>query len=573
MTDEWRNDSGEPGAQQPNATPAGRGQPNVNPSQPSASQAGGAQNAWTQAGGAQSNSYTNAYHYPSAPSTGNTSEQPPYPGTSAGSSAGANAGSPAGSYSGYAGGNYTGNGYSGGYSRTYPQGSHGTYQGTYPSSYPGASQQQSGYGYSYGGQFGAGTQFGAAPQFGGTSPFGGAPQFGPAPVKRRSKGTTAILVIIGMVVALLVGTGVGYFGLAPEPQASSPSVKDPFSFQYNDGLTAPNDGRQQGGAEPYMPIPRDFPTQLPGGNHGADGPIDRGEKVSPAGVAIINARMGSGMGAGSGIVLTADGQVLTNYHVVMGSDAIQVEIPATGKTYAASVIGHDEKRDVALLQLKDASGLTPAKIASTPAKQGDKVSAVGNGRGQGYLTEIKGEVTGLGMDVRVATEDGLSFDTLKDMIVTDADVVPGYSGGPMMNAQGEVVGMNSAASQGTTSAQVYGFAIPIERALSIVEQIRAGKSDDSVTVGKNAALGITVGLSEQGRVSVLAVGPNSGAAKAGIKEGDTILSLDGQSVSSPAQVAKQVRTHKVGDTITLEISRGGGAPQTIEVTLGESPVN
>ena len=143
----------------------------------------------------------------------------------------------------------------------------------------------------------------------------------------------------------------------------------------------------------------------------------------------------------------------------------------------------------------------------------------------------------------------------------------------MMNAQGEVVGMNSAASQGTTSAQVYGFAIPIERALSIVEQIRAGKSDDNVTVGKNAALGITVGLSEQSRVTVLAVGPNSGAAKAGVKEGDTILSLDGQSVSSPAQVAKQVRTHKVGDTITLEISRGGGAPQTIEVTLGESPVN
>ena len=362
MTDEWRNDSGEPGAQQPNATPAGQGQPNVNPSQPSASQAGGTQNAWTQAGGAQSNSYTNAYHYPSAPSTGNTSGQPPYPGSSAGSSAGANAGSPAGSYSGYAGGNYTGNGYSGGYSRTYPQGSHGTYQGNYPSTYPGASQQQSGYGYSYGGQFGAGTQFGAAPQFGGTSPFGGAPQFGPAPVKRRSKGTTAILVIIGMVVALLVGTGVGYFGLAPEPQASSPSVKDPFSFQYNDGLTAPNDGRQQGGAEPYMPIPRDFPTQLPGGNHGADGPIDRGEKVSPAGVAIINARMGSGMGAGSGIVLTADGQVLTNYHVVMGSDAIQVEIPATGKTYAASVIGHDEKRDVALLQLKDASGSPRQKL-------------------------------------------------------------------------------------------------------------------------------------------------------------------------------------------------------------------
>ncbi|MGJ9575656.1 S1C family serine protease [Actinotignum sp. GS-2025b] len=539
MTDQWRNDSGESGANRPDANQPGASQPSANHA--GGTQAGSTQPGGTQAGGAQSNSYTNAYHYPSAPSAGYASAQPPYPGSSAGNGSG-----------GYSGG------YSGSYPGSYQSASQGSYQSAFPGAYQGGYQgsyqgsyQQPGYGYGYGPQFGA----------------------APAPVKRRSKGTTAILVIIGMVVALLVGTGVGYFGLAPEPQASSPSVKDPFSFQYNDGLTSPNDGRQQGGAEPYMPIPRDFPTQLPGGNHGADGPIDRGEKVSPAGVAIINARMGSGMGAGSGIVLTADGQVLTNYHVVMGSDAIQVEIPAAGKTYAASVIGHDEKRDVALLQLKDASGLTPAKIASTPAKQGDKVSAVGNGRGQGYLTEIKGEVTGLGMDVRVATEDGLSFDTLKNMIVTDADVVPGYSGGPMMNAQGEVVGMNSAASQGTTSAQVYGFAIPIERALSIVEQIRAGKSDDNVTVGKNAALGITVGLSEQGGVTVLAVGPNSGAAKAGVKEGDTILSLDGQSVSSPAQVAKQVRTHKVGDTITLEIARGGGAPQTIEVTLGESPVN
>ena len=170
--------------------------------------------------------------------------------------------------------------------------------------------------------------------------------------------------------------------------------------------------------------------------------------------------------AGTGVVLTSSGQIMTSYHVVEGTTSITVTVASTGTTYTATVVGHDQTHDVALLQHKDASGLDTVAVDRDPVAIGDQVTAVGNAGGTGSLG---GRQLGSERGGAVAAE------TLTSMIETDADVVAGDSGDPLVDAQGEVTGINTAGSNGH---QIESFAILIEEALSVVDQINTGIETD-----------------------------------------------------------------------------------------------
>ncbi|KMY22820.1 hypothetical protein ACU19_08020 [Actinobaculum suis] len=301
--------------------------------------------------------------------------------------------------------------------------------------------------------------------------------------------------------------------------------------------------------------------------------MDQGTRVETPGVVLINTTLSAGLGAGTGSILTADGQVLTNYHVVMGSNSVRVTVPTTQKTYEAEVIGHDEKRDIALLQLQDAHDLPTVKISDSQVRLGDDVVAVGNGNGQGYLTALAGKVTGIDENVEVQDEGGGTNEQLTGMIRTSADIVPGYSGGPLFNSDGEIVGMNTAGNLGKTSETAFGWAIPIGDVTKVVEQIRAGDESGTVQIGRNAALGVTI-VGTQNGAAVQSVTAGSGAEAAGIERGDVITAVDGKQLTNASDVAKYIRGKKVGDTIEVSLIRGNTNKQeTVQVTLTDSPVN
>lgn len=261
------------------------------------------------------------------------------------------------------------------------------------------------------------------------------------------------------------------------------------------------------------------------------------------GVVLIETTTTSGNAAGTGMVLTSDGQILTNYHVVNGSLDISVTIASTGQTYQATVIGHDATKDVALLQLEDASGLDTVTLDADTLAVGDALVAVGNANGGGELVSATGVVTALEQQVTVSGEEGT--ETLTGVIETDAGAVPGDSGGPMYDAEGEVTGMTTAGGTTVVSApggrrrtttvetETTAYAVPISDAMAVVEQIRTGHESGTVEIGANAYIGVSV---SDGLV-VVGVAADSGAADAGITEGSTITAADGSAISTQAELA------------------------------------
>ena len=219
-------------------------------------------------------------------------------------------------------------------------------------------------------------------------------------------------------------------------------------------------------------------------------------KVKP-GLVIINTNLqfDSEAAAGTGMVINPNGLVLTNNHVIDGSTKITATVSATGKTYPAMVVGYDKTRDIALIQLQNASGLTTVPIGnSSSVKIGDAVVALGNAEGRGSITATAGEVTGLNQTI-TASEEGSSTasETLSGMIQTDADIVPGDSGGPLAGSTG-VIGMDTAGNGVSDQQQASaGFAIPINTALSVARQIAGGHASSTITIGYPPFVGIFIG--------------------------------------------------------------------------------
>lgn len=302
-----------------------------------------------------------------------------------------------------------------------------------------------------------------------------------------------------------------------------------------------------------------------------------------AGVVLITTTLTNGSAAGTGMIVDSSGLVLTNYHVVQGSTAIEVQVVDGGQTYTASVVGRDATNDVALLRLQGASGLSTVRVDGDAVKAGDTVTAVGNAQGKGYLTAAAGRITSVNATVTVSNDSG-GTETLKDVYETDAAAQPGDSGGPLYDGQGEVTGMTTAGEQtyagphgsrGRTQqpSTVASYAIPIARAMSIVTQIESGTASGSVQIGAKAYLGISVASGSGGSVVVSAVNDGTPAAEAGITAGSTITSIAGTQVASQSDIAGVLGGHKPGETVKVTWTDASGDDHSASLTLGSSPVN
>lgn len=274
---------------------------------------------------------------------------------------------------------------------------------------------------------------------------------------------------------------------------------------------------------------------------------------------------GEGEAAGTGIVVDSDGLVVTNHHVVADSTSIKVTDATTGKTYRARVVGSDAKHDVAVLRLVGASGLATAHLDAGGVTTGEAVTAVGDANGADTLTAATGTVIRLSKSITVQGDDG-STSRLQRLIQVDADIIPGDSGGALLDADGDVVGMNVAASEG--SSTIAGFVIPVARVERVLATVLAGDDTGAVDLGYDAFLGVSL-TSSATLAGVLSGGP---AADAGLAPGDTVTAVDGTPVANAAQLRRAVTAHKPGDTVTVTWTGAAGATHSAHVTLTTAPV-
>jgi S1-C subfamily serine protease len=275
-----------------------------------------------------------------------------------------------------------------------------------------------------------------------------------------------------------------------------------------------------------------------------------------------------GEAAGTGMLLTSDGEVLTNNHVVEGATSITVTVLGTGESYDATVVGTDPTDDVAVLQLAGAAGLDTVQTDEDAVAVGDAVTAVGNAGGAAGTSAAAGTVTALDQSITATDESGQDAEQLTGLIEIAADVEAGDSGGPLYDAQGEVTGMDTAAS--STGGQAY--AIPIATALSIVGQIEDGVDDGTVHQGSPAFLGVSL-QDGPGGATVAGVVPGGPAEEAGLAAGDTVTAIGGIAVTSAGDVSTALADLEPGDRVTVTWTGTTGAAQSATVTLATGPAD
>ncbi len=343
-------------------------------------------------------------------------------------------------------------------------------------------------------------------------------------------------------------------------------------------------------------------------------------KVDPS-VVDVNTTLGyqNAQAAGTGMVLTSSGEVLTNNHVVDGATQITATVATTGKTYTAKVVGTDPSQDVAVIQLQGATGLTPIKVGdSSKVSQGDIVVAIGNAGGTGGTPSVvSGTVDAVGQSITATDDNGSNPEQLSGLIQTDAPIQPGDSGGPLVNTAGQVIGMDTAGSSSSTlqSTATQAFAIPINTAVSVAHQIESGNTSGGVVIGTPGFLGVEVanaGTSQGSNSSngsngsngsnssngssgfggfggfngfggqsssatsgatLSGVVPGSPADTAGLQQGDVITAVDGQSVDSPQTLGSLIDQHHAGDKVSITWTDLSGQSQTATVTLTTGPAN
>ena len=320
---------------------------------------------------------------------------------------------------------------------------------------------------------------------------------------------------------------------------------------------------------------------VPASNSSGTDWTDVAAAVSPAVVTIQTQGASSG-GTGSGVIYDAQGDIVTNYHViasVLGGGQIQVTL-ADGRLYSAKVVGHDKTTDLAVIRLDNPpSNLTVARFASSANLEvGAPVMAIGAPLGLSN-TVTTGIVSALNRPVEVSMdEDSSSQDSQasSDLVVTnaiqiDASINPGNSGGPLFDASGAVIGINSSikslatSSDGQAGSIGLGFAIPSDLVVSVADQLIATGSASHGMLGVTVkAATTTVGSDTYVGAEVQDVSAGSGASAAGIRAGDVIVKVEGQEVTSPKQLIGYVRRYKAGDTVSMTIVRDG---QTQDVSV------
>ena len=274
-------------------------------------------------------------------------------------------------------------------------------------------------------------------------------------------------------------------------------------------------------------------------------------------------------GAGSGFVLSSDGVIVTNNHVVDGATTITVTL-ADGRKLDARVLGRDANSDLAVLKV-DATGLPAVKVGRSDALVvGDSVVAIGNALAlDGGPTVTQGIVSALDRTISAGDQGAQGTETLRHLLQTDAAINPGNSGGPLLNAAGEVVGINTAVAG---DAQNIGFALAIDKALPIINTLKTGQAPEQPflglsTVSLTPAIQRQLGLDVSKGAVVASVTPGSGAELAGLAQGDVITRIGGRDVQSADDVSAAVADRKPGDQLDITIVRGGST-RTVTARIG-----
>ncbi|HVB51419.1 MAG TPA: trypsin-like peptidase domain-containing protein [Acidimicrobiales bacterium] len=294
--------------------------------------------------------------------------------------------------------------------------------------------------------------------------------------------------------------------------------------------------------------------------------------------------------AGTGMIVSSNGLILTNNHVINGATSISVRDVATGKVYKATVVGYDETSDIAVLQLTNASGLTTITTTNNTATKGTSVVGIGNaGGGGGTPSYAAGTVVAVNQSITANdAQNPTGSEALTGMIEFNADIQAGDSGGALVNAKGQVIGMDTAASSnggpfyGSATTQAY--AIPINTALAIATSIENGSGSSTMHIGATAFLGIEVdgsspspfagpGSATPAASGVTVAGTVAGtaAANSALTSGDVIVSVNGQSVTTVTSLDKILQSLKVGDTVRIGYTDTSGAPATLDLVLGSGP--
>ncbi len=316
-------------------------------------------------------------------------------------------------------------------------------------------------------------------------------------------------------------------------------------------------------------------------------PVSRTSAVAAAvepGLVDVVATLGyqNAVSAGTGLVLTSSGEVLTNNHVIDGATSVKVTDVGNRRTYPATVVGYDQTADIAVVQARGASGLKTVTLGtSSKVTVGEAVIALGNAEGKGGSPAVAtGKVTGLSESITATDEAEYTSEQLTGLIRTSVPLQPGDSGGPLVTTAGTVIGMNTAASSAyqfqSTANQA--FAIPIGHAVSIAEQIEAGGASARVHIGATGFLGVQVTLypvpfTTQTEAVVVGVMPGLPAATAGLAPGDVIASINGQAVTSPSAIQALLEPYHPGDQVSITWQNPSGLTNTATVVLATGPAD
>ncbi len=416
----------------------------------------------------------------------------------------------------------------------------------------------------------------------------------------RHTGRRIALAAGGVAALLVAGTTGGFIGAAIGSSGTTAARSfTPAGNGFGPGSGfGSNPGSGFGGAPSGGSGQPSFGGSAPSGSSGAGtGPANAAAIASHVDPGLVDVNVtvdyGQARGAGTGMVLSPDGVVLTNNHVIRGATSISVTDVGNGKTYRATVAGYDAGKDVALLKLSGATGLQTVTIGSQ-ASAGQQVVGIGNAGGTGGTPSYAGgTVTATGQSITAADDLSGTSERLTGMIATDASIQAGDSGGPLVNTAGQVIGMDTAGPQssgagaGGQQQATGGFAIPIGVATHVATLVLDSQPASGLHIGPTAFLGVQIsrggtgtpsggsgfGAPAQGSgVQIAGVVNGSPAAKAGLAAGDVITSVDGRSVTSQTTLQNIMVTHlSPGQSVTVGYTTASGQQHTATVTVASGP--
>jgi S1-C subfamily serine protease len=398
----------------------------------------------------------------------------------------------------------------------------------------------------------------------------------------NSRKALTLIGVVAVAAALVLGAAIGH-SLWPTEHGNDASSLSPSSgdsgqtFNPFGGSTGSSGSSNDTGASGTS---GDANAQS-GEGAASSGAVSAVAKAISPGLVDVNTTIGlqQAAAAGTGIVLTSNGYILTNNHVIDGATSVTVTDIGDGKTYTADIVGYDRSKDVAVLEAVGASNLTVDPIGnSSYASVGESIVGVGNAGGVGGTpSHAAGSITALDQSITATDENGSNGETLAGLIQTNAPIQPGDSGGPLVNMQGKIIGMDTAASTSfqfsTGSAQ--GFSIPIDEALSLAHKIVTNQSSDTIHIGQTGFIGVEVSPSSStgssAGLSVLGSVSGSPAAQAGIGNGSTILSVNGINVNQGGDLTNLMVRYHPGTKITVVWTDSSNGRHTSVLTLEKGP--